>query len=130
MHLHSISEAFTTLVKNAVDGHYEDYYFGGVATDTDYHKRIRAFTTNMLEQFATSIRSRGHKYEIIDDQSKVQVKTVPYTITRQARLEQVRKLVRNNRGKELSYFCKEENVTMLFRDQCSPLEGPRGSMCG
>lgn len=132
MHLHSISNAFTTIIRESVQGPYHNEYFGDSATEIGYIKRIRAKITNMQEEFVTHITSKGHMYEIISEtevsnpassrattQPKPRAKP-PYRVTKQKRIAGVKELIKRNRGKELATTSKEENVTALFREQSSP----------
>ena len=120
LHLLSVSESFTTIIKEAVAGRYDSDYFGDPTTEAGYPKRIRAKTTNLQQKFADAARLKGHKYEIVDQVPSTESKATPIKVSRDKRLEQIKELVERNRGKELAVVPKEENITALFRDQSSP----------
>lgn len=121
MHLHSVSSIFTDTIKDAVDGKYGGKYFGDIDSDSGYTKRIRAIVTNMLEDFAEDMRLYGHKFEIVDVVNRNSDDNgFPLPVTKKDRLDRIRNLVKRGRGRELSTVVKEEIVTALFREQCSP----------
>ncbi|KAF2837622.1 hypothetical protein M501DRAFT_1006657 [Patellaria atrata CBS 101060] len=65
IHIHDI-------IKSAVSGHYESTFFGGVKTKSpidsiDNTKRLRAVAQYLNLQFAKDMRSRGHKFKILED---------------------------------------------------------------
>lgn len=119
-YLHSISEAFTTLVKEAVRGRYDSVYFGDPSTDDGFDKRIRAKVYDMGQKFAETIRVRGHKYQVVQSAPKRPSKTPPYQVIKEDRMEKVKEMIKRNRGIELATVSKEENITALFREQSSP----------
>lgn len=55
-YLHLVSEAFTTLVKEAVRGSYDSVYFGELSTNDGFNKRVRAEVYHMGQKFAEIIR--------------------------------------------------------------------------
>lgn len=120
LHLHTVSDAFTTILKDAINGKYDNEYFGDATTEEGYAKRIRAVTNNMLEQFAEEVRCRGHKYQIVEDPPEEPQKRPPIKVSKETRIERVKELIRCNRGKELSIISKEDTITNLFREQSSP----------
>lgn len=121
IHLHSVSGAFTDTIRDAVDGKYGGKYFGDIDSDSGYTKRIRAIVTNMLEGFAEEMRLHGHKFQTVDVVDEdCDEGSFPLQVIKQDRLDRIRNLVKRGRGRELSTVVKEETVTALFRDQCSP----------
>jgi len=121
-YLHSISEAFSTLVKEAVRGRYDSVYFGDPSTDDGFDKRVRAKVYVMGQKFAENIRLRGHKYRVIRSapNHRTRSKAPPYEVTEEERLQKVKEMIMRNRGIELATVPKEENITALFREQSSP----------
>lgn len=120
LHLHSVSDTFTTIIKDAVEGKYGARYFNDRDTKIGYSKRVRAIVSNMLEDFANDVWRYGHKYEITEAEETLDSKKYPLLITKTHRLDQIKDLVKRGRGKELSTIVKEDTVTALFREQCSP----------
>lgn len=120
LHLHTVSDAFTTLMRDALNGRYDGQYFGDASTDDGYTKRIRAVTTNLLEVFAKEMNDKGHKYEVVQEPPAKQPKAFPYRVTKPERMVKVKELIKRNRGKELSTISKEDTITTLFREQSSP----------
>ncbi|KAK5936896.1 hypothetical protein PMZ80_010834 [Knufia obscura] len=123
LHLHAVSDNFTNIVKEAINGKYDGEYFGDAAEDEGYAKRIRAVTTNKLEEFAEDVRRKGHKYQVVETVLEDESKVTPIHVTKEARIERVKELIRRNRDKELSTTTKEDTITTLFREQCSPWVG-------
>lgn len=119
-YLHSISEAFTTIVKEGVRGRYDSVYFGDPSTNDGFDKRIRAKVFDMGQKFAETIRIRGHKYEVVESPPKHPSRAPPYKVSREDRLEKIKEMIKRNRGVELATVSKEENITALFREQSSP----------
>jgi len=119
-HLHTASDDFTSIIKDAINGRYESKYFGDADTEDGYARRIRAVINNLLEQFSDEIKLHGHKYEIVQDPPESRSKVPPYRVSKAARLAKVKDLIKRNRGKELATISKEETITALFRDQSSP----------
>ena len=69
-HLIQKSQAFSTLVKSATDGLYNDEFFGDPHTEDGYSKRLRAVATNILRAFADEIEKRGHARKIVEGVKK------------------------------------------------------------
>ncbi|KAK5313210.1 hypothetical protein LTR70_007727 [Exophiala xenobiotica] len=118
-YLHSISEAFTTTVKEAVRGRYDSVYFGDPSTENGFDKRIRAKIYDMCQEFARTIRVRGHKYQVVKPAPEHPSTIPPYRVSKEYRLSTVKELIKRNRGTELVTGAKEPNVTALFREQSS-----------
>ncbi|OQE74303.1 hypothetical protein PENNAL_c0080G01149, partial [Penicillium nalgiovense] len=60
LYLLHISQVFQTLVKAAVDGTYNESFFGDAKTDDGYRKRIRAVIQYLNQKFTDKIPHRGH----------------------------------------------------------------------
>jgi hypothetical protein len=127
--LTKISMEFVNLCKAAVDGHYEDKFFGeGVAVDaTSIHKRLRAVIQKKNTSFAKQIRERGHTYEIdkqFDNVASIKDKDRyphgeggPKRITHAEATNWVKPLLENSRGRELSGTFDPILICPLFREQ-------------
>jgi GTPase SAR1 family protein len=120
-HLLEISQAFTSLVKAAIDGIYVEPFFGDPKTVPGYNKRLRAVTQNTLLQFADTMDRRGHSKKIvdkIDDESDPEA--VPAQILRSDYIDEVQKLIRRTRGCELPGTFNPQIIGELFYDQAKP----------
>jgi hypothetical protein len=65
-YLLNISQSLQELVKAAIDGTYNDPFFGDANSTNGYHKRIRATVQNSNEDFAERISRRGHYRYILE----------------------------------------------------------------
>ena len=120
-HLLEISQAFTSLVKAAIDGIYIESFFGDPKTVSGYSKRLRAVTQNTLLQFADTMDRRGHSLKIVDkivDESDPEV--VPAQILRSDYIDEVRDLMRRTRGCELPGTFNPQIIGELFYGQAKP----------
>lgn len=122
LHLHAVSDTFTTLMKDSVNGRYDGAFFGDASTNDGYARRIRAVTTNLLEMFAREISQHGHKFEVVQAPPPKPTRSFPNRVTKSDRMIKVKELIKRNRGKELSTISKEDTITALFREQSSPWE--------
>lgn len=122
LHLVDIGEAFQSLVKAAVDGTYNNSFFGDARTELGYQKRIRAVVQNLNQEFADLIGKRGHCHQIVD--SKAQERTVegvlPITISRENFLRRIQYLMERTRGRELPGMFNPMIVEDLFVEQSAP----------
>jgi GTPase SAR1 family protein len=64
-YLLALSQTCQSLIKAAVDGTYNDDFFGDAKTATGYHKRIRAVVQNLSETFTETMTYQGHRYALI-----------------------------------------------------------------
>lgn len=122
-YLHRVAEQFSTLVKAAVKGDYDDDFFGDPETDEGYNRRLRAVTQNALDDYSDIMRKRGHKWHVVES-GKVPA-TSERTGSRQVitlddYLKRVSGISKNSRGLELRGTHRAEIIGVLFRDQCSP----------
>jgi hypothetical protein len=65
-----MSEGYTLLTKQAVDGAYTDYFFGNRKKHNGYPMRLRAVVQNWLLLFRQEMLLNGQKRRIIDLQSE------------------------------------------------------------
>jgi len=61
-----IHRDFSTLMKSAVDGTYNDPFFGNAKTTEGYRKRLRAVVQNALTDFREEIQANGHARTVIE----------------------------------------------------------------
>lgn len=120
LYLHSVSQAFSDLIKSAVRGMYDDPFFGDPTTDEGYSKRLRAIAQNAGLEFANVMLKSGHFKEIVKNKPVMSSKAAPYKVTRDERLQDVSILMKRTRGCELPGTFKPEIIGNLFQDQCKP----------
>ncbi|KAK5111169.1 hypothetical protein LTR85_012251 [Meristemomyces frigidus] len=113
-----ISHDISVLMKSAVDGVYNDPFFGSAKTDEGYRKRLRAVVQNILTDFDGSMRLEGEARVIIDAlQGNV---LNPREILRSDHVKEVKQLMRKSRGCELPGTFNPLIIGELFKEQCRP----------
>jgi len=121
-YLLKMSQSFQELVKAAVDGTYNDPFFGDAQSNNGYHKRIRAIVQNSNEEFAQRISMRGHYRRISEPNGQKTSLKHQICITREEYLKHISHLLRKTRGRELPGTFNPMIVRDLFLEQCSPWE--------
>ena len=144
-YLIGLSEQFQRLCKPAIDGNYDDEFFGDPSSDEEYRKRLRAVVQNLNRDFSHIMHVRGHYRKIEDEVSEVFESEVNEVIERDASpthraaltshkdlqpilmgradaIEWVRKLLVRSRGRELPGSFNPLLASELFRDQSRPWE--------
>lgn len=119
-----VSQFFTHLVKSAVDGTYDDSrgFFGDPRTKSGFHRRLRAVVQDSLSRFAEDMRVNGEYEKIVDcsntpeEQAQSSIKAIP----RGQYLNNVRELMRRNRGCELSGTFNPMIIGHMFHQQSKP----------
>lgn len=111
-----VSQSFSNLMKAATDGLYSDPFFGDASTTDGYHRRLRAVLQNILTDFASNMRTRGHKYEIIDEGSAKNQRQ----ILRADYILKVKTLLQRSRGRELPGTFDPFIIGQLFHEQREP----------
>lgn len=122
-YLLNVSAGFSNLTKAAIDGVYTDAFFREI-----YNRRLRAVMQNTLADFAKDIHKRGHARTIKEhlDPDAKNVASVadeddqPCVVSRSKYIEEVRELMRKNRGRELPGTYNPMIVAELFSKQCKP----------
>lgn len=117
MHLLRVSQDFASLAKSAIDGVYNDSFFGSASTDLGYKKRLRAVIQNVLLDFASTMRQKGHAKRIVDHVTKKMRTTDPRLIAREEFIDQVLVLMKRSRGRELPGTYNPHIVADLFYEQ-------------
>ncbi|CAI7647550.1 unnamed protein product [Penicillium viridicatum] len=97
-----ISQAFQSLVKAAVDGTYNDPFFGDAKTDDGYRKRIRAVIQNQNQKFTDNISHRGHVRHVVENEEP--------------------RPVSKRQGPRATWDFNPLIVKDLFQEQCAPWE--------
>lgn len=118
LYLLELSESCQFLTKAAVDGSYNDPFFGDARTDAGYQKRLRAVIQNLNRAFADTIVKKGHRYTIIDSPGRNGT-----TISRTMFMDHIEHLINRTRGRELPGTYNPMIVADLFAEQSQPWEG-------
>lgn len=129
-----LSQSFQALCRAAIDGSYDDKFFGDPSSVEEYRKRLRAVVQNLNLGFSELMRKKGH-HRTIDSEpiegSAVQMHSPapishadlqPILMSRADAIEWVRKLLVRSRGRELPGSFNPLLVSELFRDQSRPWE--------
>lgn len=122
LYLLHISQSFQSLVKAAVDGTYNDPFFGDAESEPGYQKRIRAVMQNLNLDFAEHIARRGHRREITDPKNTSHIPRGVVPVTRDKFIDHIRHLMRRTRGRELPGNFNPMIVADLFLEHSTPWE--------
>ena len=120
-----ISQSFQSLVKAAVDGTYGHIFFGDTRTAEGYSKRFRAVVQNLNLDFAETMRIRGNRRKIVDH-NNLPVREVPPSnqepdvIDRGRFLDEITRLLKRSRGRELPGMFNPLIIGDLFHEQSAP----------
>lgn len=120
-----MSEDYTSLIKQAVDGAYTDPFFGNRKKHDGYPMRLRAVVQNRLVLFRQEMLLNGQKRRITDSQSEREdededsMSETP-RIDRSEYLEEVKNCLKYSRGRELPGLFNPLIVGDLFVEQCEP----------
>lgn len=129
-----LSQSFQALCRAAIDGSYDDKFFGDPSSDEEYCKRLRAVVQNLNLDFSQRMRKKGHHRRIDDVPTEdsaaprharattSHVDFQPIPMSRADAIEWVRKLLVRSRGRELPGSFNPLLVSELFRDQSGPWE--------
>ena len=129
-----LSQSFQALCRAAIDGNYDNKFFGDPSSDEEYCKRLRAVVQNLNLGFSELMRKKGH-HRAIDSEltesdhprmhglaMKSHSDLQPIAMSRADAIEWVRKLLVRSRGRELPGSFNPLLVSELFRDQSRPWE--------
>lgn len=114
------SERYSTLMNNSLNGIYLDPFFGDALDDIGYRKRLRAVVQDRLSDFSDVMEDRGEQTMIIDEGVDFDHRRT--CVYRTDFVEEVRKRVRRNRGRELPGTFNPLIVGELFYQQARPWE--------
>jgi len=121
----TLSQTFQSITKAAVDGTYNDPFFGDAKTDAGYQKRIRAVVQNLNQSFSKKITREGHRYAITDSSSELpsEMNNPNVTpLTRAKFLDHIGDLMKRTRGRELPGTFNPMIISDLFVEQSQPWE--------
>lgn len=129
-----LSQSFQALCRAAIDGNYDDKFFGDPSSDKEYCKRLRAVVQNQNLDFSHLMRKKGHHRAIDSEVNEEYTNRTqgaapnslpnlqPIAMSRADAIEWVRKLLVRSRGRELPGSFNPLLVSELFRDQSRPWE--------
>ncbi|KAH7245306.1 P-loop containing nucleoside triphosphate hydrolase protein [Fusarium tricinctum] len=118
-----VSEEYTSLMSQAVEGTYTDPFFGGRQDRASFNRRLRAVVRLRLDEFAKDMRLKGKSQHIIDSESEDEGDHELYhgpSITRSEFIDDVAGRLKYNRGRELPGLFNPLIVNDLFVEQCAP----------
>jgi GTP-binding protein EngB required for normal cell division len=118
-YLLGVSQTFSALMKAAIDGVYNDSFFGSAKAKVGYQKRLRAVVQNNLTNFKDTIRLQGQARIIVDAESDSD-DGISGTISRSEYINEVKELMRRSRGCELPGTFNPLIIGELFTEQCQP----------
>lgn len=121
-YLSRVSQEFSNLMKEAVDGLYSNPFFGSSKTEDGYQKRLRAVVQNTLTDFAEEMRLRGQTRTIVESPGE-DFDPEPHQIWRSDYIDEVTDLMKKSRGRELPGTFNPLVVGELFSEQCRPWRG-------
>ncbi|CZR52903.1 related to vacuolar sorting protein VPS1, dynamin, and related proteins [Phialocephala subalpina] len=110
-----LSDDFQSLCEAATKGDYEHRFF---ADQSLFDRRLSAVTANRGMEFEEEIRTEGVQWKIVEVASKRKRHR-----TRAEAVEEVRKLLKKSRGRELPGLPNPLLVGEVFREYSQPWEG-------
>jgi GTP-binding protein EngB required for normal cell division len=121
-----VSEDYTSLVTQAVEGTYTDRFFGNRKKIGRFPTRLRAVVQSRLHEFAEEMRLSGQSQYIVDSESEgegsPEVCDSP-RISRSDYVEDVANRLKFSKGRELPGLFNPLIVGDLFVEQCEPWRG-------
>ncbi|CAG8013332.1 unnamed protein product [Penicillium salamii] len=122
-YLFHISQLFQSLVKTAVDGTYNETFFGNAQTDIGYKRRIRAVIQNLNAEFAANLARYGHYRQLDPLEENNSIGEHQILMSRDDYLEDIATLLERTRGRELPGTYDPMITRDLFQDQSRPWDG-------
>lgn len=118
-YLVQVSNKVQILLKAAIDGTYNDPFFGRIDSLVDYRKRIRAVIQKRNSLYAQRLSLEGHYYNVCAFLPDAPGRGGQY-ILREKYIDKIVDMVERNKGKELPGMFNPLIVTELFQKQSSP----------
>ncbi|KAF5536635.1 Mx2 (GTPase) [Fusarium mexicanum] len=121
-----VSENYTLLMRQAVDGTYTDRFFGERNERASLSTRLRAVVRLRLDEFAEEMRVDGQSQHIIDsanesdDENPNNSRPRASSISRSEFISEVAYRLKYYRGRELPGLFNPLIVNDLFVEQCAP----------
>ncbi|CAF9942508.1 hypothetical protein IMSHALPRED_003852 [Imshaugia aleurites] len=122
LYLFQLSQSFQSLVKAAVDGTYNDPFFGDAKSELGYQKRIRAVMQNLNLDFADNISRRGHCRKVTESKNTSHISKDVIPISRDKFIDHIQHLMKRTKGRELPGTFNPMIVSDLFLEQSVPWE--------
>ena len=122
LYLFQLSQSFQSLVKAAVDGTYNDPFFGDAKSELGYQKRIRAVMQNLNLDFADNISRRGHCRKVTESKNTNHISKDVIPITRDKFIDHIQHLMKRTKGRELPGTFNPMIISDLFLEQSAPWE--------
>ncbi|RTE80398.1 hypothetical protein BHE90_005094 [Fusarium euwallaceae] len=142
-YLIQIGQDFQAIVRAATEGNYTNPFFEDAMSEEGYQKRFRAVIQNLGQDFSKELDKKGKLIQIgeepmeepmegpeeepadepADEPAEEPAKEsddAGRTMTRQAYLDKIVKLMKRSRGRELPGMFNPLIVADLFREQSSP----------
>lgn len=130
-YLYGIGDKFSEYTKEALEGRYRrPTFFGDPLEEGNLHKRLRAKIRDLNDEFVTTMFTKGHKWQIVDDsatpsssddESEHEEFAHPNIIAKSVFLQKhVALLAHYERGNELPGMSNPFLVGSLFREQSEP----------
>jgi hypothetical protein len=105
------------LVKAAVDGTYNDLFFGDAKSEPSYQKRIRAVMQNLNLDFVDNIARQGHCREVTKSKDTSHISKDVILISRENFIGYIEHLMKRTKGQELLRTFNPIIVSDLFVEQ-------------
>ncbi|EME83982.1 uncharacterized protein MYCFIDRAFT_187187 [Pseudocercospora fijiensis CIRAD86] len=138
--LMGVATAYQNIVGNAVDGHYENPFFGPINTEKGFEdagnmRRLRAAVQQLNLQFASQMRQYGHKFRVwatkdaagtnskhdlpepAMDEDYSAAKDLQKVLSRAQAVEWVKQILIRTRGRELAGNFNPLLMSQLFWEQ-------------
>ncbi len=123
-HLTTIGQRFENLVRQAMNGYYDDSSFFLPELPESDPRKLRAAVQNLNEDFAKRMHERGHTKQIMPEGitelgifQRRSTSTSPEKVLRSEYIQYIKSLSRKNRGVELIGSPNLRLVRDLFLDQ-------------
>lgn len=118
-YLLQVSREFTFLMQAAVDGVYNDSFFGSAKSGDGYLTRLRARVQNTLSSFSETMRQQGRRKIIVDATSEEQ-ELATNEVSRSHFIDLAKERIRRSRGRELPGTFNPMVIGELFVEQSTP----------
>ncbi|KAG6007965.1 hypothetical protein E4U21_005326 [Claviceps maximensis] len=124
-YLLQISQRYCELMRNAIDGTYNDAFFGSSKSDEGFERRLRAMVQSLLTNFKDEMHESGCSKRLVDlddDVDEDKVALSENEVLRCSFVEETALRIDRNRGCELPGTFNPLIVGELFTEQCQPWE--------
>ncbi|KAI0841118.1 P-loop containing nucleoside triphosphate hydrolase protein [Hypoxylon sp. FL0890] len=139
MHLEKIASRFHTLCLNAVEGNYDDEFFGGLfhdqaSTRDNKIRKLRALIHNLNRSFVYVLETKGSRRIILSKTSNASQHSTTHpepkptlpislqTLVGQYKFEDPEEVPFDDIAEDLGCFSNDRLAINLFRDQSQPWE--------